>query len=252
MIGDEVHGAYSTDPKSKIDRARPQLAEVVWVRGAARLAPRRPAAGGPPPQPLDLTASYQMPASGFEKTTAFPWRVVPRGSQTLGNIPLAIDGMICLWGEANAQNRMVFPEKVDNIAVGRKFDTLYVYHATFYTSRDGSPVYHLTLNYEDGTSSMTTICYGAHARDWYQTPDEPVTELTDSKSKTVWRGDNPDSKPGYPLKLRFFITSITNPRPSLEVKSISLVSAKGNSAGCILAMTTGPADLLTVDSTHRR
>lgn len=34
MLGDEVHGAYSTDPKSKIDRARPQLAEVVWVRGS--------------------------------------------------------------------------------------------------------------------------------------------------------------------------------------------------------------------------
>ncbi len=63
----------------------------------------------------------------------------------------------------------------------------------------------------------------------------------------VWRGDHPDSNPGFPIKLRFFVTSITNPRPSLEVISISLVSAKGNSAGCILAMTTGPADLLKVE-----
>ena len=160
--------------------------------------------------------------------------------------------MICLWGEANAKNRAVFPEKVDDIPVSRKFDTLYVYHATFYSSRDGSPVYHLTLNYDNGTSSMTTICYGAHLRDWYQTPDEPVSELTDSKSKMVWRGANPDSQAGYPIKLRFFITPITNPRPTLEVKSISLASAKGNSAGCILAMTTGPADLLKVDASSEK
>jgi hypothetical protein len=156
--------------------------------------------------------------------------------------------MMCLWGEANAKNRMVFPEKIDNIVVNRKFDTLYVYHATFHSSRDRSPVYHLTLNYDDGTSSMTTICYGAHLRDWYQTPDEPVSELTDTRSKMAWRGANPDSQAGYPIKLRFFISPITNPRPSLEVKSISLASAKGNSAPCVLAMTTGPAGLLKVDT----
>jgi hypothetical protein len=160
---------------------------------------------------------------------------------------LAIDGMLVLWGEGNAKSGAVFPEKVDDIPVNRVFDTLYVYHAAFYSSRDGSPVYHLNLQYANGTSSMTTICYGAHLRDWYQPPNEQVSDLTDSKSKMVWRGDNPDSKPDYPIKLRFFVTSITNPRPALEVKSISLVSAKGNSAGCILAMTTGPADLLKVD-----
>ena len=205
------------------------------------------AAVGPPPEPLDLTGSYQTPASQFERIRSYPWRVVPRGSQTLGNVPLAIDGMLCLWGEANAKSGAAFPEKVDDIPVRRKFDTLYVYHAAFHTSRDGSPVYHLTLQYEDGTSSMTTICYGAHVRDWWQTADERVTALTDSKSKMVWRGDHPDRKGESPITLRFFITSITNPRPSLEVKSISLVSAKGNSAGCILAMTTGPADLLNVE-----
>jgi hypothetical protein len=219
-----------------------------WICVAAQQAPARDAVVGASAQPLDLTRFYHTPASSFEGIQSFPWRVVPRGSQTLGNVPLAIDGMMCLWGEANAKNGLVFPEKVDNIAVNRKFDTLYVYHATFYSSRDGSPVYHLTLNYDDGTSSMTTICYGAHVRDWYQTPDEPVSELTDTKSKMVWRGANPDSQPRYPIKLRFFITPITNPRPTLEVKSISLASAKGNSAACVLAMTTGPSGLLKVDT----
>jgi hypothetical protein len=200
--------------------------------------------GGALAQPLDLSRVYHTPASAFERIRSHPWRAVPRGSQTLGNVPLAIDGMICLWGEANAKAGQPFAEKVDDIPVNRRFDTLYVYHAAFYSSRDGSPVYHLTLQYENGTSSMTTLCYGAHLRDWWLTPDERVSELSDSRSKMIWSADNPDNKA---ITLRFFISPIPNPRPSLAVKSISLVSAKGNSAGCILAMTTGPADLLRVD-----
>ena len=82
----------------------------------------------------------------FGRIRGFPWRVVPRGSKTLGNVPLAIDGMLVLWGEGNAKSGAVFPEKVDDIPVNRVFDTLYVYHAAFYSSRDGSPVYHLTCS----------------------------------------------------------------------------------------------------------
>jgi hypothetical protein len=250
LVDDEIRGAQRTDPSSKVNHARPQLADVAWIRVAANPVPPREATIVAPAQPLDLTGSYQTPASQFERITTFPWRAVPRGSKTFGNVPLAIDGILVLWGEANAKNGAVFPEKVDDIPVNRKLDTLYVYHAAFYSSRDGSPVYHLTLQYANGTSSMTTICYGAHLRDWWQTQNEQVSELTDLKSKMVWRGDNPDSTANNPIKLRFFITSITNPRPSLEVKSISLVSAKGNSAGCILAMTTGPANLLKVDKSN--
>jgi hypothetical protein len=197
-----------------------------------------------PAQPLDLTKFYRTPASQFDNSKTHPWRVVPRGSKTFGNVPLAIDGRIFLWGEGNAKTGQVFPEKVDDIPVNRKFDSLYVYHATFFSSREGSPVYHLTLKYADDTASMTTICYGAHVRDWYKSPKEKVTELSDSKSKMVWSAENPDNKA---VTIRFFISPITNPRPAVEVKSISLASAKGNSAACILAMTTGPDDLFKVD-----
>ena len=244
---DEIRGALTTDPKSKVKGARPQLADLAWVRGSMKPVMPRAAAAGPPAEPLDLTGFYQMRASTFERIRAYPWRLVPRGSQTLGNVPLNIGGMVILWGEANANAGAAYPEKVDDIPVKRKFDTLYAYHATFYPSRDGSPVYHLTFQYANGTSSMTTICYGAHVRDWFQPSFEQYGELTDSMSKLVWRTDNPDSKPDNLIKIRFFITAITNPRPELEVKSISLTSAKGNSAACVGAMSTGPAGLLKVD-----
>ena len=156
--------------------------------------------------------------------------------------------MICLWGGANAKAKIVFPKAIDDIAVNRKFETLYVYHAAFFQSPEGSPVYRLTMHYADDTVRESTICYGVHMLDWFQVPNQTVNTLSDPKSQIVWRGDVPNRVPDRPLKLRFSITSIPNPKPSLEVKSISMASAAGNSAGCILALTTGPADLLKVDA----
>jgi hypothetical protein len=195
-----------------------------------------------PVQPLNLKSYYHTPASRFVNDR-FPWGEVPRGAQTFGNVPLAIDGAMYLWGASNAKNGLVFPEQIEGISVDRKFETMYVYHGAFFTSPDGSPVYRLTMHYADGTSSEHTICYGTHVRDWYETPNSK-TKVSDPKSQIVWRGDHPNSTPSRPIKLRFSITSIANPKPSLEVKSISLASAKGNSAGCILAITTGASDLL--------
>jgi len=101
LVGDEIRGALSTDPKSKANHARPKLGDVTWTRGAAK---RVAAAAGPRPAPLDLTGFYLMTASQFERIRSHPWGVVPRGSQTFCNVPLAIGGMLCLWGEANAKS----------------------------------------------------------------------------------------------------------------------------------------------------
>jgi hypothetical protein len=218
---------------------------------AAPEPPAEPAAGktdaAVTTQTLDLKKFYNTPASRFTNGQ-FPWAEVPRGSKTFGNVPLDIGGMICLWGEANAKIEFVFREQINKIVVDRKFETLYVYHCAFFPSPDGSPIYRLTMHYADNSIRESTICYGIHVRDWYHFPKrEPVDDLSDPKSKIVWRGEQPDSTPDNPRKLRFCITSIPNPKPNVEVKSISLASAKGNSAGCILAMTTGPADLLKVE-----
>jgi hypothetical protein len=67
LVGDEIRGAISTDPKSKTEHARPRLGDVKWVHGAAKPPARAAAAGGPPPEPLDLKDYYQIPASVFER-----------------------------------------------------------------------------------------------------------------------------------------------------------------------------------------
>jgi hypothetical protein len=229
------------EPAMEILRKASETADDAEVRDAANKLLN----AIEPTLPLDLTPAYQTLAAQFAKPQKFPWPAVPRGSKTFGNIPLAIDGRICLWGATNAKLGLVFPEKAKDIPVRRKFSALYVYHAAFIISPDESPIYHVILDYADGTSSKTTICYGTHVRDWHRFRGEAVSELGDPNSKAVWTGDHPDAAN---VKLRFFITTIVNPSPRIEVKSIGLASAKGNSAGCILAMTTGPDKLLKVDA----
>jgi hypothetical protein len=187
-----------------------------------------------------------MPASNFDVYSRYPWKAVPRGSHTFANVPLQIGGRITLWGATNNANGQVFQDFANQIAVDRTFDALYVYHATFHVSDEDAAVYALQMKYADDTETTTTIRYGVHVRDWYLREGYPL-ELTDPKSKVVWEGDPSRGIVNPPLKLRFYITELPNTKREVEVKSISLISAKGNSAACILAITTGPADLLRVD-----
>jgi hypothetical protein len=195
--------------------------------------------------PIDLTRYYQTPAASFDRIEKYPWRDVPRGLQKFGNVPLEIGGMICLWGESNAKGGLVFPEQLQGIQVSRKFDAFYLYHTSFAHSPEGAPVAQLVFRYGDGTAHTNEIQYGTHVRHWGWQRGE-VAELNDPKSKMVWWGNNSTSRPDRPRLLRFFITEFPNPKPAVEVTTIDLFSSKQRTASCILAMTTGPAELLRV------
>jgi hypothetical protein len=197
---------------------------------------------------VDLKPYYSGLAKDFEKATRFPWKWVPRGSQTFANVPLDIGGRICLWGERNANvNGQVFPEKVEGIAIDREFETLFIYHCTFFESPQGTPVYELVFHYEDNTSASDTIRYLDDVRDWYCYPDEKQPGPTSDRSALAWHGatiiEN-GANPGDIQSLQFCLTAIENPHPDRKVKSVDLVSSKNQSAGCILAMTLGKSTLM--------
>src|ERR1041385_3829899 len=76
--------------------------------------------------PLDMTQRIQTPASYFKEIKQFPaWQSVPIGSQNFCDIPIQIDGMICLYGEGNARMGLKFPEEWPGITINQKFETLY-------------------------------------------------------------------------------------------------------------------------------
>jgi len=194
-------------------------------------------------EPLDMTASYTTPASYFDKITAYPaWSAVPTGSQTFRNVPLQIDGMICLWGEGNASKGLNFPEELLGIQVKQKFETLYVYHACFYASPNGTPVAEVVFRYDDGSSATNQILFGDDTLDWYAKAAKNIAAPTAARSKIAWHGEF-DNK-GKKQPLRFCLTAIANPEPSLEVTSIDLYSTKSRTAWCLMAFTPGKAGLM--------
>jgi hypothetical protein len=189
---------------------------------------------------LDLTSNSIWPASDFHRSRI--WKAVPIGFQVLDHVPLQIDGTMCLWGEGNAKSGAVFPEQVLGIAVNQKFETLYVYHCTFYGSPNNTPVYNLVFHYEDDSSVTNTIQYGVDTLDFNSPGGKTIKGPTGPNSKVAWVGGSftPDGK----RPLLFCLTAIKNPQSFLKVTSIYLFSCKNKSAGVILALTTGRSGLM--------
>jgi hypothetical protein len=195
-------------------------------------------------EPRDLAAYYQTPASYFDKITRFPaWKAVPRGFQTFDHVPLQIDGMICLWGEGNAKMGLNFPESWTGIQLNQKFETLYVYHASFFSSPAGTPVYDIVFRYADGSSVTNQILYGDDVLDWYANRGRTVIGPTAARSKLAWHGVA-DLGGNKKQPLRFCLTAVKNPFPATVVTSVDLYSCKSRTAACILAFTPGRAGLM--------
>jgi hypothetical protein len=227
---------------------RHSLQDWFTVRSGQRTIARHLAA------PVDMQGiignRYGTPASYFDKITAFPaWKTVPVGFQVFDQVPLQIDGMICLWGESNAKKlHIVFPEFVPGIEVNQKFQTLYVYHGAFFTAPSGTPVCDLVFHYGDGSSVTNQLLYGEDILDWVAKNDRPaggtarIAGPTAPRSKLAWVGGS--FSPTKKAPLRFCLTAIENLQPDVTVTSIDLVSDKSNVAACILAMTAGRAGLM--------
>jgi hypothetical protein len=193
-------------------------------------------------EPLNMTNHVQTPASYFKQIKQFPaWQAVPTGFQTFCNVPLEIDGMICLWGENNAKMGLKFPEEWTGIPIGQKFETLYVYHAAFFASPEGTPVYDVVFRYQDGSAATNQILYGGDVLDWYANGGE-VDGPTAARSKLAWQGEADLGTNIQPL--RFCLTAVENPFPATTVTAIDLYSCKGQSAACIQALTPGHAGLM--------
>ncbi|HEX9048585.1 MAG TPA: hypothetical protein VF988_16270 [Verrucomicrobiae bacterium] len=197
--------------------------------------------------PLAMTNSYQTPASYFDKITSFPaWRTVPRGPQVFNGIPLDIGGMICLWGENNEKKlHLSFPEICPDIAMHQKLETLYVFHGTFFSERNGVPVCAVVFRYSDGSAFTNQLVYGEDMLDWAANRGKRVIGPTNPRSKLAWVGGS--FSPDHPEKsgrLRLCLTAVDNPQPDLTVETVDLLSCKSKAAACILAVTPGKGGLM--------
>jgi hypothetical protein len=187
--------------------------------------------------PVDMTDRYMVPAYQFDTLQTKGWHSVPTGFQMYDHVPFNVDGFICLWGGTSAKGGLTLPESDTGIEVNQKFETLYVYHAAFFASPDGTPVYDIVFNYADGSVTTNQVFYGADLLYWNVKRSRKARGPTGARSKAGWQGGT--FTPGRNEPLRFTVTAIDNPLPATEVATIDLISCKSPSAPCVLAMTAG-------------
>jgi hypothetical protein len=214
---------------------------AVRKRGSSDMAESLPL---PNPVPIDLGTFYDVEQSTFNAPGC--WQAVPRGLQTLGNVPFQIDGLIQLWGRGPAGMGRNYRERVDNLPVSGKFETLYVLHGASFATEDGTPIAEVVIRYKDGSSATNQIEFGTHVRDWWQPRKEQHPTANEEHSKVVWRSNFP-GLPSWAKSLRLFGTALPNPQPRKEVASVDLVSTKSQVTWVVLAITTGSAGLLKAD-----
>ncbi len=142
---------------------------------------------------------------------------MPRGRQTLANVPFQIGGLIQLWGEGPAGIGRNYRETVEGIPVRGKFQAIYVLHGSSFTTVTGTPIAGLVFHYADGSSWTNLIRYGTDSRDWWEPLAENLPPPTNSVSKVIWRGDC-NLQPDFAS----FGSTITNPETRIRGQKTSI------------------------------
>ena len=238
--------ARAREAKAKAQEAAAAEAKAQAIKAQAAAAEVKLAAvkatDATKPVPLDLSKTLRMKAETFDKSKQHPWPVVPRGEQTFAGIPVRIQGATMTFGQRNADNGLKYPETVTGIPCGQKFESLYIVHAAFYPGESGEPAFQVVLNYPTGEKQTDAILCGEDTRDWYIKEGEENLGPSGKRSTLAWTGTGKSGTRDQAV--RFCITEISNKYPDRAVETIDLVSAKNQTAGCILAITLGKSGLL--------
>jgi RNA polymerase sigma factor (sigma-70 family) len=187
--------------------------------------------------PIPLTAYYDN-ASSWHRPGE--WEAVPHGHQMFGGVPFEADGLLMLTGQGARYDKKGYRERVERIAVGKRFERLHLLHTAHYQAKDETPYARLVLHFADGSDAAFQLLYGRHARDWWRSKSESFSTLSDPDSKVVWRGDGL-AKTAWTRRL--FKTTFENPKPNEEVTTMDLVSEGAMPNTTILAISVGPANL---------
>jgi hypothetical protein len=210
--------------------------------------------------PLDMRTHVRTKAEGFANITAFPsWQLAPTGFQSYHNIPFYVDGFFNLWGPHHKRT----PEYVEGIEINQAFETLYVFHGTWYDADEGVPVYDIVFRYEDEAIETDTVLYGTDVLDWNFSygnfGSEVIHEPTGPRARLGWHSEH-ERSPGtgqaivtdkkYPIC--FCITAIENPRPTARVSSLDFVTRKSECTAVVMALTIGKSGLMAAKASQNK
>ena len=164
--------------------------------------------------------------------------LVPKGRQVVNGVPFQVDGVLELSG-TSARFVSLGRTNISNIPVNRAGERL---HLLLAVSRggfeDGTAFAKLKLHYAEGEDSAVELKYGHHARDWFGPRHLADKELLDPETRLAWTVDHP-SAASRDDQIRFFQTSVANPRPLATVRAISLESSRARGGLMLVGLSIG-------------
>ncbi|MBI4657497.1 MAG: PD40 domain-containing protein [Verrucomicrobia bacterium] len=168
---------------------------------------------------------------------------MPTGRQVLAGVPFEIHGLVQLSGKrVVGWGRNEFPEKVENITVGRTAEKIHLLHsAGGVFDPDETVIAKLVLHYADKTDEMIEIKSGVHVRDWWGLLSQKTTGDT---TELAWTGSNPAIKKYRDdgAVLRIYRTTFANPNPSKKIDQVDFLSTMNDSSPFLVALTLESAD----------
>lgn len=151
-------------------------------------------------------------------------RNLKTGVQKFGAYTFNVSGAVMLGGSRAAVQSL--PKQV-TIDIGKKADAVAFLHTTGWpapTNREN--IGHYDINYADGSNITQPLEYGRHIRAWTDT-------LTSSMILAPgWVGQTRDG-----LGVNVPILEWVNPKPNVEIKSITLVSEGKNANPTLIGLT---------------
>jgi hypothetical protein len=171
-----------------------------------------------------------------------------RGTHKLGGVDFAVSaGLIQVSGKFLPDH----PARVGGIKVGQRVEKMYFLHAARWGAygnendelghwvADGTPIGFYKIVYEDSTTETFPIIYGVDVRDWWSIWDDSKPT---KRSNVVWIGNNPHLRRRQEARhtqtpLRLYLSTWENPRPSLPVSSLDMISASQTATPFCVAIT---------------
>ncbi len=157
---------------------------------------------------------------------------LPVGTNSFGQVPFDVSGIIQLSGQQAIIARRSFPEKALGIKVGAACAHIHILHGAGWSEVPHTIIATLALNYSDGTRREIPIVYGKHVYDWWENEDVPE----DTQTIIAWTGMNRISRM-FGTTLRIYKTTFANPHPGVPISTVDFISAKKESAPFLLGLT---------------
>jgi hypothetical protein len=158
---------------------------------------------------------------------------LPSGIHTLHGIRFDVRGIVQLAGRQLMDKG--YPSTITNIPVRQKCACIHFLHATGWPEEPGRHVGDYVIHYAGGSKRYIPILYGQDVSDWY----DRTTGFNNHMGLVVaWEGQGNESSDSGTRRL--FLTSWTNPLPSVEVRSIDYESVLSLAAPFLIAITVDP------------